>query len=180
MILVSDIRHPAPPLQTSVSSAAARQGAGGGEPCLSVGYSSSLPQMTSVRKTPPGAQTVRVALDTPLHFTAWLPLPLTSETCIRLKYVSALIGKTITLPLPVFDFLVSLFRKHRHNLRSLHIDISRGGDVSRHLCKCDSMNGMHCQQHLRLDPSPSGHEIFIHNACHEYCTTRPLLDPGTQ
>lgn len=23
------------------------------------------------------------------------------------------------------------------------------------------MNGIHCQQHLRLDPSPSGHEIFI-------------------
>lgn len=43
---------------------------------------------------------------------------------IGLKYVSALIGKTITQPLPVFDFLVFLFRKHRKNLRSLHIDIS--------------------------------------------------------
>ncbi len=57
---------------------------------------------------------------------------------IGLKNVSALIGKTITLPLPVFDFLVFLFRKHRQSHQH------------------DSMNGIHCQQHLRLDPSQSG------------------------
>lgn len=68
-----------------VSMAAARQGAGGGDRCLSGGYLSSVSQMTR-RKRPTGAQTVRVALDTPFHRTDRLPLPLTSEVCIGLKY----------------------------------------------------------------------------------------------
>lgn len=59
-----------------------------------------------------------------------------------------------------------LFRKHRPNLRSLRIDIFQGEEETYQgiWYERDSMNGIHCQQHLRLDPSPSGHEIFIRNS----------------
>lgn len=59
-----------------------------------------------------------------------------------------------------------LFRKHRPNLRSLRIDIFQGEEETYRGIRYehDSMNGIHCQQHLRLDPSPMGHEIFIRNS----------------
>lgn len=60
-----------------VSIAAALQGAGGGELCVSGGY--------SCWKGPPGAQTANQTPPSPL------PLPLMSETCCGFKYVSALL-----------------------------------------------------------------------------------------
>lgn len=60
---------------------------------------------------PPGARTVTVALDAPLYLLQHdCHCPWCLKTCIRLTYVSALIGKTITQPLPV-RFLSFLFQE---------------------------------------------------------------------
>lgn len=105
MILVSESDTQPQHLLTGVSTAAAQQGAGEGEPCLSARFCSSGLQC-SVKKSSPGVWAVWATLDNP----AWLPLSLMSETCISLKYVSAVIGKTITQPLPV-RFLSFLFQE---------------------------------------------------------------------
>lgn len=94
-----------------------------------------------------------------------------SEKCIRLKYVSALIGKTITLPLLVsislFSFSGNIDRFSDH----FTLTFQGEGDISKQCYVCDSMNGIQCQQHLRLDPGPSSHEIFIHNSKMSFMNT---------
>ena len=84
------------------------------------------------RVSPRGAQAVRPESDVPLRLTPWLALPLTSETCTGLKYVSALIGKTISLPLPASISFPFQETSTKSQITS-HWHFSRGGgDISRH------------------------------------------------
>lgn len=79
--------------------------------------------------------------------------PETDVCCLgRLKGASAV---KRWLRFSSFRFLFS-FRKHWQPLVS-HWHFKSRGDTWRRRCECQ-------QQHLQLNPSPSVHEIFIHNS----------------
>ena len=110
--------------------------------------------------------------------TAGQPLPLSSEN----MYQHLLVRQSLCLSL----FSISPFsfsgNTDRHLASRCHFERRRR--IRPLVWQCDSMNSIYCQYSISgLDPSSTGHEIFIPNSKMSVMNTvqhGPLLNPGRQ